>query len=177
MKEKEKLSFVFPNIMAKFMKSVPMETQMSSSMASMGMIMCGMILMATYLIFFGGISWVYRGLILLNLGAAFIFISSFLVTTYQQYVSYMEMAGIDPSKDREEILKRGNIFKRIKLAYKARKKKKEIEATPKLELVNEAIDNMVKIKQEELKEYKKLEVKADELRDEHIKQNQKGGET
>jgi len=176
-KEKEKLKFVFPNILAKMMKAVPMETQMSSSMASMGMIMCGMILMAAYLIFFGEISWVYKGLILLNLSAAFIFISSFLVTTYQQYVSYMETAGIDPTKDREEILKRGNIFKRIKLALKNRKDRKKLEATPKLELVKDAIDNMVKIKQEELKEYKKLEAKADELRNEDIKQKQKGGET
>ena len=176
-KEKEKLKFVFPNVLAKFMKKVEMRTQMESSLLSMSLIMCGMTLMAIYLIFFGQMGWVYKGLILLNLTAAFIFISSFLVTTYQQYISYMEMAGIDPTKHREEILKRGNIFKRIKLALKNRKDRKKLEETPKLELVNDAIDNMVKIKQEELKEYKKLEIKADELRNENIKQNQKGGET
>jgi len=158
-KEKEKLKFIFPNIMAKMMKKIDMRAQLESSMISMFMIMCGMVLMAIYLICFSGGSWVYKVLILINLGAAFIFISSFLVTTYQQYISYMEISGIDPSKHKEEIRKRGNIFKRIKFAWKNRKKKQN-EQMP---IVKEAVENMIKIKQEELKDMKELDKKAKEL--------------
>ena len=147
-KEKEKLKFIFPNALAKMMKNVDMRTQMEAGMMSMFLIMIGMSLTAIYLVFFGVMGGVYKGLILFNLGCAFIFISSFLVTTYQQYVSYMEMAGIDPDKHKEEILKRGNIFKRIRLALYNRKKRKEkekgLEQPP---IVKDAIEHMIKIKQ------------------------------
>ncbi len=171
-KEKEKLKFIFPNMMAKMMKNVDMRTQMESSIMSMFMILVGMCLMTIYLIFFGDMGIVYKCLILFNLCCAFLFISSFLVTTYQQYVSYMEMAGIDPNKHREEILKRGNIFKRIKIAIQNRKKRKEegkkLEQPP---IVKDAIENMIKIKQEELKDMKKLEKKAEQMaKEENTKQ-------
>lgn len=160
---KEKLSFVFPNLMAKFMKKVSMRVQMESSLMSMAMIMGGMIIMVIYILIYGQMGLFYKSLVVFNLLCAFIFISSFLVTTYQQYISYMEMAGIDPDKERKNILKRGNIFKRIKLAIKNKKKKP-------LSLVNEAVDNMIKIKQDELQEYKKIEEQADKLKtkDNHI---------
>jgi len=158
-KEKEKFSYVFPNVMAKAMSKVPMRDQMEASMLSMFMIMCGMFLTTVYLLFYGEMGWVYKGLILFNLFCAFIFISSFLVTTYQQYISYMEISGIDPSKHKEEIRKRGNIFKRIRFAWKNRKKKQN-EQMP---IVKEAVENMIKIKQEELKDMKELDKKAKEL--------------
>ena len=173
---KEKLSFVFPNLVAKMMKKVDMRTQLESSLLSVSLIMIGMTMMAIYLILFGTMGWVYKGLILLNLGAAFIFISSMLVTTYQQYVSYMEMAGIDPDKHKAEIKKKGNIFKRIILARQIKKEKKRIESIPAPMLLKDAVDNMIKIKQEELKEHKILEDEANKLKEEHDKQNQKGGE-
>ncbi len=160
-KEKEKLKFVFPNIMAKFMKKVDMRTQLEASMMSMSMIMMGMIIMVTYLLIYGNMGLFYKSLIIFNLLCAFIFISSFLVTTYQQYTSFMEMAGIDPDKERKEVLKKGNIFKRIKLAIK---KKKD---TP-LHLVDEAVENMIKIKQDELVKYKEIEDKSDGLQEEDL---------
>jgi len=162
-KKKEKLRFVFPNIMAKMMKKVDMRTQMESSMMSMFLIMVGMCLTTIYLIFWGDVQGVYKGLILFNLVCAFIFLSSFLVTTYQQYVSYMEMAGIDPEKHKEEILKRGNIFKRIKIAIQnKRRKKKESKQPP---IVKDAIKNMIKIKEEELKDTQRILKEAEKLRE------------
>ena len=160
-KEKEKLKFVFPNIMAKMMKKVDMRTQMEASMMSMSMIMVGMIIMVTYILIYGVMGLFYKSLIVFNLICAFIFISSFLVTTYQQYTSFMEMAGIDPDKERQEVLKKGNIFKRIKLAIKNKKGKQ-------LDIVDEAVDNMVKIKQDELVEYSKLMKKSDDLQEENL---------
>ena len=87
--KKEKFKYIFPNIMAKMMRKVDMRTQMESSMLSMFMIMCSMTLMSVYLLFFGEDSWFYRILILINLGCGFIFLSSFLVTTYHQYINFM----------------------------------------------------------------------------------------
>lgn len=173
-KEKEKLSYIFPNMMAKMMKNVTMQTQLEASMMSMFMIMVGMVLMTIYLIIYGDMGFVYKGLILFNLCCAFLFISSFLVTTYQQYISYMEMAGIDPDKHKQEILKRGNIFKRIKIALHNRKerkeKEKELEQPP---IVKDAVENMIKIKQEELKDMKELEKKAEELAEEEYGSREK----
>lgn len=171
-KNKEKLTYIFPNVISKIMKKIDMRTQLESSMLSMFMIICGMTLMAIYLIWFGTLSWVYKGLILLNLGAGFIFISSFLVTTYQQYVSYMEMAKIDPEEHKREIKKKGNIFKRIRIAYKNKKSK----SNPNLDLVKEAVENMIKFKQEEMEEYKKLKKKAEELKKNENDKSLKGGE-
>jgi len=166
---KEKLSFVFPNIMAKFMKKVDMRTQMESSLLSMSMILVGMILMTIYLIIYGNMGGFYKGLIIFNLICAFVFISSFLVTTYQQYLSFMEMSGIDPDKERENVLKRGNLFQRIKLAIKERKAKNK--AKQPLQLVDEAIKRMEDIKQEKLNDYQKLKSKADELQEEDLISN------
>lgn len=130
-KPKEKFKFVFPNFMSKIMKEVPMRTQLESSLISMSLIMVSLTLMAIYLLFFGEGSVAYKILLLVNLFAGFLFISSFLVTTYQQYISHMQMMGYDPQKEREEVLKRGHLFKRINLALKERKaiKKKEKNLT------------------------------------------------
>lgn len=162
-KEKEKLKFIFPNIMAKMMKKIDMRTQMESSLISMFLILFGMVLMVTYLVFFGTMGIIYKCLLVFNLFCAFIFISSFLVTTYQQYIEYMKIMGIDPDKHKEEIRKRGNIFKRIKLAIQNRKKRKQNIKSKRLEIIDEAINNMVQIKQEELKDMKELDRKAQEL--------------
>jgi Zn-dependent protease with chaperone function len=147
--------------MAKMMKKIDMRSQLEASMISMTFIMIGMIIMVIYLIIYAQMGLFYKGLIVFNLLCAFIFISSFLITTYHQYISFMEISGIDPDKHKEEIKKRGNIFKRIKLALK---KKQNIELNPAPQLVKDAVENMIKIKQDELKDYQKLEVQADKLR-------------
>jgi len=162
-KEKEKHSYIFPNLMAKMMKKVDMRTQMESSLLSMFMIMIGMTLMAIYLFFFIEGSLYYKGLIIFNLVCAFLFISSFLVTTYQQYISYMDIMGIDPSKHKEEIRRRGNIIKRIYLAIKNRKSKGEINLTPIL--IKEAFNNQKLIEHNKKQDMKKLNKEADKLRE------------
>jgi len=126
-KTKEKYSFIFPNILAKAMKNVPMRTQLESSLISMSLIMLSLTLMVIYLLFFGEGTWVYRILLLINLLAGFLFISSFLLTTFQQYQSHMQMMGYDPQKERADVLKRGHLLKRIKLAFEERKKVKRKE--------------------------------------------------
>ncbi len=171
-KQKEKYKFVFPNFAAKMMKDVPMRTQLESSMISMSLILISLTLMAIYFLFFGGGTIPFRILLLINLFAGFLFISSFLLTTYQQYISYMQMMGFDPQKEREEVLKRGKLFKRIKLALKERKKVKikekenikERNKPPMFpELVDEALKRRDIIREEQEKDIKKLKKVAKKL--------------
>ena len=168
-KQKEKHSYVFPDLMAKFMRKVDMRTQMESSMLSMTMIMIGMMIMVTYLFFFTEGSIFYKGIIIFNLVCGFLFISSFLVTTYQQYISYMDMMGIDSSKHKAEIKRRGNIFKRIYLAIKNRKKKsKKIKKNEEVilapTLIKEALHNKKTIDTQKEIDMDKLKKEADKLR-------------
>ncbi len=167
-KEKEKLKFIFPNVMAKMMKKIDMRTQLESSMISMFLIMCSIMLMVFYLIFFGEVSIAYKIILLLNLGCGLLFISSNLITSYHQYISYMDVMGIDPEEHKREIRKKGNIFKRIQLAIRAKRLKKYQEGHEEkpLELVEEAVDRMVEIKAEELEERMKLENEAAILKSE-----------
>ena len=168
-KSKEKYSFIFPNFLAKIMKDVPMRTQLESSLISMSLIMTALTLMVLYLLFFGEGSWVYRILILVNLFAGFLFISSFIMTTYQQYISHMEMMGYDPQKERADVLKRGHLFKRIKLALDERKKVKQKEksirnAKPLVpNFVEEALDRMDIINEQKAKDFKELKKQAKKL--------------
>jgi len=161
-KKKEKHSYVFPDLMAKMMRKVDMQTQMESSMLSMFLIMIGMTIMVVYLLLFMGGSLFYKFLIIFNLLCGFLFISSFLITTYQQYISYMNMMGIDPSQHKAEIKRRGNIFKRIYLAIKNHKSKKERSSTPML--IKEAFKNKKIIENDKEHDMKKLKKEADKLR-------------
>ena len=73
-----------------------------------------------------------------NLVCAWFLITSYLVTTYQQYTSYMEAMGFDPAAEKTAIKKKGNILKRIIKAIKEKKKRKILAPT----LVNDALKNM-----------------------------------
>jgi hypothetical protein len=57
-----------------------------------------------------------------------------LATFYAQYVSYMSGMEIDPEEHKREIRKKGNIFKRIGLAMKAKKERKKEEKLQKKEI-------------------------------------------
>ena len=91
---KEKHKYVFPNIMAKMMKNVPMNVQLESSMMATSLILLGLILMGIYSLAFTQQAIGLKLLIGLNLVGGFIFMMSTLVTTYQQYVSYMDVMSI-----------------------------------------------------------------------------------
>ena len=184
-KPKEKYKFIFPNFMSKIMKDVSMRTQLESSLISMSLIMISLTLMVIYLLFFGEGSWAYKILILINLLAGFLFISSFLMTTYQQYISYMQTMGFDPQKERQDVLKRGRLGKRIKLAMKERKKVKKKEKEdrkPRIPystllntgFVDEALERKDKIDEQKAKDFKELQKVANKLEQENTNEL-KGG--
>ena len=82
--------YIFPNIMAKVMSKISQRTQYESSMLSMTFILCGLMFGAVYTVFFTQASTIVKVMVGSNAIAAFIFLSSSLVTQYQQYRSYMD---------------------------------------------------------------------------------------
>ncbi len=131
MKEKPKHKYVFPKKMANFMANVDMRTQMEAGMMSQFLLLIGLSIMMLFMIFFQEGSWWYKGLIIFNMAAAWILIGSYLVTTYQQYISYMEAMKIDPEEEKRKVRKKGNIIKRIIIAMRNRRIRKQA-VSPKL---------------------------------------------
>ena len=123
-KPKEKHRYVFPNFMAKGMAKVSMRAQMEAGMMSQFLLLIGLSAMVLFIIFSRQTTGWYKFMVIFNLLCGWFLISSYLVTTYQQYVSYSEAMGFDPAAEKAAVKKKGNIFKRIKLAFKNRKKKK-----------------------------------------------------
>lgn len=124
-KDKEKLRYIFPSSVAKQMKKIDTRTQLEASMMSMFLIMIGMTLFAFYSAFWGEQTLTFKILLIFNLICGWVLLGSYLVTTYQQYVSYMETMDIDPDKEREEMKKKGFFLKRLYLFLKEAKKKGE----------------------------------------------------
>ncbi len=87
---KEKHKYIFPNFLASAMKNTDMPTQLRSAMMSIFMLLIGMILMGVYSLVYLQQGLYFKALIIFNLVAGFIFMTSYLVTSYQQYVSYMD---------------------------------------------------------------------------------------
>jgi glucan phosphoethanolaminetransferase (alkaline phosphatase superfamily) len=92
--EKLKHKYIFPNIMANMMKNIDMKTQLEASMMSMFLLLAGMMLMSIYTFLYLTQGMVFKILLVFNLLAGFIFMSSFLVTTYQQYLSFMDAISL-----------------------------------------------------------------------------------
>ncbi len=87
-------------------------------------------------------SWWYKGLVVFNMAAGWLLIGSYLVTTYQQYTSYMEAMEIDPEEDRKKVRKKGNIIKRIIIAMRNRRIRKQSTAP---QLVLDALETKKRI--------------------------------
>jgi len=102
MNKKEKYSYVFPQKMAKLMASVSMRTQMEAGMMSQLFLIMGLSLMILYVILFGGTSLWYKFLVIFNMLCGWVLIGSYLITTYQQYSSYMGAMGIDPDEEKRK---------------------------------------------------------------------------
>jgi len=91
-KKKKRLSesnYCIPSPLAKLMEKVDIRTQYEASMLSMSFILAGLFISAIYmLIYVQLVNW-YKVVLIINLIAGFIFLSSFLITTFQQYKSYL----------------------------------------------------------------------------------------
>jgi hypothetical protein len=97
--------YIFPKTLAEAMSKVDQRVQYEASMMSMVFILTGLIVMAVYMIFFTEFTTFMKVMVGINTVAGFIFLWSYLVTTYQQYLSYLEAADVmlDVGKSLEDI--------------------------------------------------------------------------
>lgn len=89
--------YIFPNFLAKMMSDVDPRTQYESAMLSSFLILFGILATGIMMIFFMDFSVVYKVLIAINIIGGFLYISSSLVTVYQQYANYMDIMEIQKS--------------------------------------------------------------------------------
>jgi hypothetical protein len=97
-----KFKYIFPNFMADFMSKLSLRVQYEATMMSMSLISVGLVISVFYVVLYTDFETWYKVVIIVNGIAGIGFLSSFLVTTYQQYLSYMEVA------DFQKELKGGN---------------------------------------------------------------------
>lgn len=91
---KTKGNYIFPNFLAKLMSKVSQRTQYESELMSLSVILIGIIIMSIFGIFYTNLSLFIKIMTAVNMIAAFVFLSSRLVTSYQQYKSYLEVMGL-----------------------------------------------------------------------------------
>jgi hypothetical protein len=89
--------YIFPNFLAKMMSNVDPKTQYESAMLSSFLILLGILATSIMMVFFMDFSMVYKILIALNCIGGFLYISSSLITVYQQYANYMDIMEIQKS--------------------------------------------------------------------------------
>ena len=144
-KPKEKYKYCFPNFLAKGMANVSMRTQMEASMLSQFLLLIGLSAMVLYLIISKQTTGFYKFMVIFNLLCGWILISSYLVTTYNQYTSFAGAIGYDPEAEKAAVKRQGNIFKRIIKAIRRKKKGKFKCSAPTL--VSDALKNMEKMEE------------------------------
>ena len=93
-KDKETYNYCIPNPMASLMKRIDDRTQMEASLLSMFFLLIGIMVFGIYFIFFSNFSWVAKMMTGFNTICGFIFLFSYLVTTFQQYQALMETQAI-----------------------------------------------------------------------------------
>ena len=84
--------YIFPERIAKFMKEISPRTQMEASMMAMMFILAGLMFMSIF-IWFTETSLTIKIFTLVNGIAGLAFLGSMLVTTFQQYVTYLTAIG------------------------------------------------------------------------------------
>ncbi len=93
-KDKEMYSYCIPSPIARFMKKVDDRTQMEASLLSMFLLLIGIITFTTYIALFSEWGIWMKSMTIFNGLCGFIFLFSYLVTTFQQYQSLRETQEI-----------------------------------------------------------------------------------
>jgi len=104
---KTKGNYCFPNFLGKVMAKVGQRVQFESSLLSIALILIGLLVMTAVTIFGTDLSLFIKIIAGVNGIAALIFLSSHLITTFQQYQAYLSIMGIlevdDKQVDEQEI--------------------------------------------------------------------------
>ena len=91
---KTKGNYCFPNFLGKMMSSVGQRVQFESSLLSIAFILIGIMVMTLVTIFGTDLSMFIKIMTGINGLAALLFLSSHLITTFQQYQAYLSIMGI-----------------------------------------------------------------------------------
>ena len=92
--KKTKGNYCFPDFLGKAMAKVGQRVQFESSLLSIALILVGILVMSIVTIFGTSLSLFIKIMTGVNGGAALIFLSSHLITTFQQYQAYLSIMGI-----------------------------------------------------------------------------------
>lgn len=88
-------NYCFPKPLANTMMQITPRTQMEASILSMVFILIGLIIMGVYMtFFFPGFPLFMRIMTGINTLAGFFFLSSYLVTEFQKYKTYLLAIGV-----------------------------------------------------------------------------------
>lgn len=99
--KKTKGNYCFPNFLGKIMAKVGQRVQFESSLLSIAFILTGLMIMTIVTIFGTDLSLFIKIMAGVNGIAAFLFLSSHLITTFQQYQAYLSIMGILKIEDQE----------------------------------------------------------------------------
>ena len=83
-------AYVLPDSVAKHMKVIDTRVQFEASIMSMFFIMIGMVALTIYVVFFSGFAGLFKFFMAFNSFWGFVFMLSYLVTTFQQYNYHMQ---------------------------------------------------------------------------------------
>ena len=92
--EKETHNYCIPSPLATLMSKVDDRTQMEASLLSMFFLLIGLLVFGVYFVGFTNFSWIAKTMTGFNTLCGFIFLFSYLVTTFQQYQALMETQAI-----------------------------------------------------------------------------------
>ena len=106
---KTKGNYCFPNFLGDAMRKVSPRVQFEASLLSMALILIGLLIISFVTIFGTDVSTFIKIMAGVNGAAAFVFLSSHLITTFQQYQGYLNVMGLlkeinDEEKVRDEEL-------------------------------------------------------------------------
>ena len=90
---KTKGNYCFPSPLAKIMASISQRVQYEAALLSISFILLGLLFTGFITVFYSGLSVLAKIFVAANVIAGFIFLSSHLITTYQQYLSYLDIMG------------------------------------------------------------------------------------
>lgn len=88
--ENKKHNYIFGDFLGNAMSKVTMQVQIEASMMSMSLMMVGMVLTISYFVMYGNFPTWFKIMLIINGLCGIIFMLSYLVTSFQQYRSYME---------------------------------------------------------------------------------------
>jgi len=92
--DKETYNYCIPSPLASLMNRIDDRTQMEASLLSMFFLLIGLLAFGIYFVGFSNFSWIAKTMTGFNTLCGFIFLFSYLVTTFQQYQSLMETQAI-----------------------------------------------------------------------------------